>query len=44
MGGVDFQVRPTKYWSDEFTRNLAAIRKKFDPENLFLAYLTNGDQ
>lgn len=44
MGDADFQVRPTRYWSDEAGRKLATIRKMFDPTKRFCGYLTKDDQ
>lgn len=44
LGDADFQVRPTKFWSEEAFARLRAVRKKWDPSGLFCGYLTEGDK
>lgn len=40
LGDADFQVRPTKFWSDEAASRLATIKQKWDPQGRFCGYLT----
>lgn len=44
LGDSDFQVRRTKYWSDENGERLRKVRQKWDPEGLICGYLDVGDQ
>lgn len=43
LGDSDFQVRQTKYWTDEKARKLMAIREKRDPDGRICGYLDHGD-
>ena len=43
LGDSDFQVRQTKYWTDEKARQLMAIRQKRDPSGRICGYLDHGD-
>ncbi|KAF1357098.1 FAD binding domain protein [Delphinella strobiligena] len=44
MGDSDFQVRQTKYWTDEKARKLMALRHERDPSGRICGYLDHGDQ
>lgn len=39
LGDSDFEVRRTKYWSDENTKRLDDVRKKWDPEGRIISAL-----
>jgi hypothetical protein len=43
LGDSDFQVRQTRYWSDENAARLRSIRRKWDPEGRVCGYLDQGD-
>ncbi|KAJ5620121.1 hypothetical protein N7510_004105 [Penicillium lagena] len=43
LGDSDFQVRKSKYWSDQNARRLMEIRKRWDPEGRICGYLDKGD-
>ncbi|CAI7600614.1 unnamed protein product [Penicillium discolor] len=43
LGDSDFQVRKTKYWSDENAMRLMEIRRSFDPHGRICGYLDQGD-
>lgn len=44
LGDSDFQVRSTKYWSEEHGKRLMEIRRKWNPEGRICGYLVSGDQ
>jgi len=44
LGDSDFQVRRTKYWSDENAEKLRQVRQKYDPDGLICGYLDAGDR
>jgi hypothetical protein len=44
LGDSDFQVRNTKYWSEEHGERLMAIRRKWNPDGRICGYLDTGDQ
>lgn len=44
LGGSDFQVRNTKYWSEENGKRLMDIRRKWNPDGRICGYLDKGDQ
>lgn len=44
LGDSDFQVRQTRFWTDEKARSLRAIRRSRDPEGRLCGYLDRGDQ
>ncbi|KAK8235552.1 hypothetical protein IWZ00DRAFT_572327 [Phyllosticta capitalensis] len=44
LGDSDFQVRRTRFWSDENGRRLMELRRKWDPEGRVCGYLDAGDQ
>lgn len=44
LGDADFQVRPTKFWSDEAASRLATVKQKWDPHGRICGYLTKGDK
>ncbi len=39
LGDSDFQVRPTKFLSDEAWPRFAALRDRYDPDRTFVGYL-----
>jgi hypothetical protein len=39
LGDSDFQVRPTKFMSDEAWPRFAALRDRYDPDRMFVGYL-----
>jgi len=39
LGDSDFQVRPTKFLSDEAWTRFAALRDRYDPDGRFVGYL-----
>jgi FAD/FMN-containing dehydrogenase len=39
LGDSDFQVRPTKFLSDEAWSRFAALRDQYDPDRTFVGYL-----
>lgn len=43
LGDSDFQVRQTRYWTDENAERLKNIRQKWDPEGRVCGYLDQGD-
>lgn len=43
LGDSDFQVRKSKYWSDENAVRLMEIRRSFDPQGRICGYLDQGD-
>ncbi|KGO37749.1 FAD linked oxidase, N-terminal [Penicillium expansum] len=43
LGDSDFQVRKSKYWSDENATRLMEIRRSFDPQGRICGYLDQGD-
>lgn len=43
LGDSDFQVRRTKFWSDEAAEKLMAIRQKLDPKGTICGYLDVDD-
>ncbi|KEQ82938.1 FAD-binding domain-containing protein [Aureobasidium pullulans EXF-150] len=44
LGDSDFQVRQTKYWTDDKARTLMKLRNKWDPAGRICGYLDHGDQ
>ena len=44
LGDSDFQVRNTKYWSEEHGKRLMDIRRKWNPDERICGYLDKGDQ
>lgn len=44
LGDSDFQVRQTKFWTDEKARKLMGIRRERDPEGRICGYLDREDQ
>ena len=44
LGDSDFQVRQTKYWTDEKARKLMEFRRERDPEGRICGYLDRGDK
>lgn len=44
LGDADFQVRQTKFWTDEKARKLMALRQERDPAGRICGYLDHGDQ
>ncbi|KAF2220787.1 FAD binding domain protein [Elsinoe ampelina] len=44
LGDSDFQIRQTRYWTDEKARRLMELRRKRDPEGRICGYLDHGDQ
>lgn len=44
LGDSDFQVRNTKYWSEEHGNRLMEIRKRWNPDGRICGYLDKGDQ
>lgn len=43
LGDSDFQVRQTKYWTDEKAHKLMVVRQKWDPRGRICGYLDHGD-
>lgn len=43
LGDSDFQVRQTRFWTDEKAKKLMALRQKRDPEGRICGYLDHGD-
>lgn len=43
MGDSDFQVRQTKYWTDDKAHKLMDLRRKRDPSGRVCGYLDHGD-
>lgn len=44
LGDADFQVRQTKFWTDEKALKLMALRREWDPSGRICGYLDSGDQ
>lgn len=44
LGDSDFQVRNTKYWSEENGKRLMGVRREWDPEGRICGYLDQGDR
>ena len=44
LGDSDFQVRQTKFWTDEKARKLMALRQERDPSGRICGYLDHGDK
>jgi FAD/FMN-containing dehydrogenase len=44
LGDSDFQVRQTKFWTDEKAARLMQLRQKWDPEGRICGYLDHDDQ
>jgi hypothetical protein len=44
LGDSDFQVRRSKYWSDENANRLRQVRQKWDPEGRICGYLDFKDR
>lgn len=42
MGDSDFTARESKYWADESWERLKAIRKRWDPRNIFCSHLISA--
>jgi hypothetical protein len=43
-GDIDFQVRTTRFWSEENGKRLMEIRRKWDPTGIICGYLDTGDK
>lgn len=43
LGDSDFQVRQTKFWTDEKAQRLMEIRRKWDPKGTVCGFLDLGD-
>lgn len=43
LGDSDFQVRRTKFWTDENARRLMQIRREWDPKGTICGFLDVGD-
>jgi hypothetical protein len=43
LGDSDFQVRKTKFWTDEAADRLMKLRRKWDAKGIFSGYLNEGD-
>lgn len=43
LGDSDFQIRKTKFWSDENAERLMRIRKEWDPKGTICGYLDVND-
>ncbi|KAK3394934.1 FAD binding domain protein [Podospora didyma] len=43
LGDADFQVRRTKFWSDEAGERLKLVRKEWDPHGRICGFLDEGD-
>lgn len=43
LGDSDFQVRQTKYWTDDKARKLMTVRQTWDAEGRICGYLDHGD-
>lgn len=43
LGDSDFQVRRTRYWSEENGKRLMQIRRKWDPLGMICGYLSEDD-
>ncbi|KAF4338444.1 FAD binding domain protein [Fusarium beomiforme] len=43
MGDFDFQVRQTKFWTDDKAKKLMEIRRRRDPDGRICGYLDAGD-
>ncbi|CAO2653582.1 Nn.00g029930.m01.CDS01 [Neocucurbitaria sp. VM-36] len=44
LGDSDFQVRQTKFWTDDKAHTLMELRRKWDPSGRICGYLDHGDQ
>ncbi|GAB7355621.1 hypothetical protein MBLNU459_g6345t1 [Dothideomycetes sp. NU459] len=44
LGDSDFQVRQTKFWTDDKAKQLMELRRKRDPEGRICGYLDHGDK
>lgn len=44
LGDSDFQVRQTRFWTDEKARSLMALRRSRDPCGRICGYLDHGDK
>ncbi|KFY74089.1 hypothetical protein V499_05871 [Pseudogymnoascus sp. VKM F-103] len=43
LGDSDFQIRTTKFWTDEAAEKLMKLRRKWDPKGTVSGYLDDGD-
>lgn len=43
LGDSDFQVRKTKFWTDEAADRLMKLRRKWDAKGIVSGYLDEGD-
>jgi hypothetical protein len=43
LGDSDFQIRKTKFWTDEAAEKLMKLRRKWDPKGTVSGYLDDGD-
>ncbi|KFY27486.1 hypothetical protein V493_03470 [Pseudogymnoascus sp. VKM F-4281 (FW-2241)] len=43
LGDSDFQIRTTKFWTDEVADKLMKLRRKWDPKGTVSGYLDDGD-
>lgn len=43
LGDSDFQVRRTRFWSDQNGKKLMELRQKWDPQGRMCGYLDDGD-
>lgn len=44
LGDSDFQVRQTRFWTDDKAKKLMELRRKRDPEGRICGYLDHGDK
>ena len=44
LGDSDFQIRKTKFWTDEAAEKLMKLRRKWDPKGTVSGYLDDGDR
>ncbi|KAL9091418.1 MAG: hypothetical protein Q9165_004804 [Trypethelium subeluteriae] len=44
LGDADFQVRKTRFWTDECATKLMDLRRKWDPQGVICGYLDVNDQ
>lgn len=43
LGDSDFQIRKTKFWTDDAADKLMKLRRKWDPKGTVSGYLDDGD-
>lgn len=44
LGDSDFQIRQTRFWTDEKARKLMALRRERDPSGRICGFLDHGDK